>query len=167
MPLFAARRRDWRLTPKEKFMHALKKTTLAAAVALLPVFAFAQGSTTTPAPSATPAPAATPATPSTTPAKPAKGEHAHKRGERMKAADKDGDGAISKSEAEGAKMTRLSKNFDAIDTNKDGKVTKEEMAAYRKAHKGEHKGSKGGAKAPAATPAAPATATPAPTTPAK
>jgi hypothetical protein len=154
-------------------MHALKQTALAAAVALLPVFASAQGSATTPAPTApatTPAaPATKPAAPaaqSTTPAKPAKGEHAHKRGERMKAADKDGDGAISKSEAESAKMTRLSKNFDAIDTNKDGKVTKEEMAAYRTAHKGEHKGSKGGTKAPAATPAAPATPAPATTTPA-
>jgi hypothetical protein len=35
----------------------------------------------------------------------------------------------------------VSKNFDAIDTNKDGKVTRSELAAYRAAHKGEHRGS--------------------------
>ena len=132
-------------------MNALKHIAIIGAAVLAPAFAFAQGSTTAPAAS-TPAPATAPAT---TPAAPAKKHH---HGERMKAADKDGDGALSKAEVDGAKMTRLSKNFDAIDANKDGKITKDEMATYRKAHKGEHKGK---ATAPATTPAAPAVPAPA------
>ena len=144
-------------------MNVLKHIALVAATALVPAFAFAQTSTTpaTPAPAAsTPAPATTmPATPTTKPA------HAHKRGERFKAADKDGDGALSKAEVDSAKMTRTAKNFDAIDSNKDGKITREEMVAYRTAHKGEHKSRKAATPATPAAPAAPAAATPA--TPAK
>lgn len=47
---------------------------------------------------------------------------------RMKAVDKDGDGRISRAEAD-AKAPRLSKNFDQIDANKDGYLGREEMAA--------------------------------------
>ena len=104
---------------------------------MAPAFALAQGAATAPA---------------KTDAK------EQKRGERFKAADKNGDGAISKAEADAAGMKRLSQNFAAIDTNKDGKVTREEMKAYRVAHKGEHKGGTAKPAAPAtpATPAAPA-----------
>jgi Ca2+-binding EF-hand superfamily protein len=49
--------------------------------------------------------------------------------ERFRQADKDGDGALSKAEAE-AGMPRLAKDFDAIDANKDGKITQEELRAY-------------------------------------
>jgi Ca2+-binding EF-hand superfamily protein len=57
---------------------------------------------------------------------------------KFKAADKDGDGALSKEEAQAAKMPHIVKNFDAIDANKDGKVTPDElhafMASQHKAH---------------------------------
>jgi Ca2+-binding EF-hand superfamily protein len=65
--------------------------------------------------------------------------------ERFKQADADGDGALSKAEAE-AGMPRLAKHFDAIDANKDGKITQEELRAYgakRHAHWKEH-GGRGG-----------------------
>lgn len=46
--------------------------------------------------------------------------------EHWKAADKDGDGAISRSEAE-AGMPMLFRRFDQLDANKDGKITRDEM----------------------------------------
>jgi EF hand domain-containing protein len=55
----------------------------------------------------------------------------HQRHEaRVKAADTDKDGAISKAEAEKA-MPGLARNFDAVDTDKDGKVTLAELDAAR------------------------------------
>jgi len=53
--------------------------------------------------------------------------------QRFKLADADGDGTISRAEAEKA-MPRLVRHFDRFDANKDGRVTREEMAAVRKAH---------------------------------
>jgi Ca2+-binding EF-hand superfamily protein len=50
--------------------------------------------------------------------------------ERWKAADTDGDAAISRDEAKAA-MPRLAGNFDKVDANGDGKVTREEMRAVR------------------------------------
>ncbi|MEQ1519253.1 MAG: EF-hand domain-containing protein [Usitatibacteraceae bacterium] len=58
-----------------------------------------------------------------------RGERGHHMHERMKAADKDGDGKISRTEA--AAMPRLNKHFDEIDANKDGFITKDEMKAFR------------------------------------
>ena len=52
--------------------------------------------------------------------------------ERFKQADTDGDGALSRAEAEKG-MPRLSRHFDAIDADKDGRVTREEIEAARKA----------------------------------
>jgi Ca2+-binding EF-hand superfamily protein len=49
---------------------------------------------------------------------------------RFKAADKNGDGFLSKEEAT-AGMPMLARHFDTIDTNKDGQVTPEELAAAR------------------------------------
>ena len=75
------------------------------------------------------------------PADAPKGERAHKMHERFKAADKDGDGKISREEANAA-LPRIARNFDAIDTNKDGFVTKEELRAYHEknaAARKEHK----------------------------
>ena len=73
-------------------------------------------------------------------------EHFHQRAqERFRQADKNGDGALSKAEAE-AGMPRLAKDFAAIDANKDGKITPEELRAYgakRHAHWKEH-GGRGG-----------------------
>ena len=47
--------------------------------------------------------------------------------EHWKNADKDGDGALSRAEVESAHMKRLSRDFDKLDTNKDGKLTEDEM----------------------------------------
>ena len=59
---------------------------------------------------------------------PPKGDRAAKMHERIKAADKDGDGKLSRAEA--VALPRLAKHFDEIDTNKDGFITKEEMKAF-------------------------------------
>ena len=120
-------------------MNLIKHIALVSAIALVPAWALAQ----------TTAPGAS--TPPATKGERGKGERGE-RGERMKAADKDGDGAISKAEADAAGMTRLSKNFDKLDANKDGKVTRKEMKMARNEHRGQHKGG----HAPAASPAAPA-----------
>jgi hypothetical protein len=52
--------------------------------------------------------------------------------------DANGDGFITREEAKGRPM--LEKNFDAIDTNKDGKLSREEMKAAHEQHKAEHAG---------------------------
>jgi Ca2+-binding EF-hand superfamily protein len=95
---------------------------LISAAALIPAFAFAQGAT---APAGTTTPSA----------------KAQKLEARFVAADKNGDGALTRAEVDAAGMKRVSKNFDAIDANKDGKVTRAELAAFRAAHKDEHRGS--------------------------
>jgi len=60
--------------------------------------------------------------------------HAHGQ-ERWKAADTDGDGAISRDEAKVA-MPRLSADFDKVDADGNGKVTRDEMRAVRSQQKG-------------------------------
>jgi hypothetical protein len=51
---------------------------------------------------------------------------------RLKAADTNGDGLISKAEAQ-ASLPRLYKHFDEIDTNHDGQISPEELkAAHQK-----------------------------------
>lgn len=52
---------------------------------------------------------------------------------RMKEADKNKDGLISREEAKG--MSRLEKNFDAIDANKDNQLSQEELVAFRAKNK--------------------------------
>ena len=99
-------------------MNVLKHLAVITAAALLPAFAFAQGAT--PPASSGGISAA----------------KAQKREARFVAADKNGDGALTKAEADAAGLKRLSENFAAIDTNKDGKVTRAELAAYRAARKG-------------------------------
>ena len=68
-------------------------------------------------------------------------ERQAKFNERFKKADADGNGAISRAEAEKS-MPRLVRRFDSIDANKDGQVTREEFAAARKAHFEQRKGRK-------------------------
>ena len=76
-------------------------------------------------------------------------KHAHKKGnqadrqaraaECFKHADTNGDGKISRAEAE-KNAPRLAKRFDAIDADKDGQLTQEELRAYREAKRSrEHK----------------------------
>jgi hypothetical protein len=78
--------------------------------------------------------AQTPAAPATQ-ADPAQG--ARTPGKALKALDTNNDSMISRAEAQG--KPRLVKHFDAIDANKDGQLSTDEMKAHRKAHKGEGK----------------------------
>jgi Ca2+-binding EF-hand superfamily protein len=52
---------------------------------------------------------------------------------RFKAADRDGDGTLTKDEAKA--LPRVEKNFDAIDADKDGTVSEQEIHDYMKAHR--------------------------------
>lgn len=45
--------------------------------------------------------------------------------------DLDGDGRISKEEAQKSDRKRLQENFDVIDANKDGFLDKEELKTYK------------------------------------
>ncbi|MBI4189982.1 MAG: EF-hand domain-containing protein [Betaproteobacteria bacterium] len=54
---------------------------------------------------------------------------------RFKKADSDGNGAISRGEAEKG-MPRLARHFDRIDANKDGQLSVAELQAARQAHGG-------------------------------
>ena len=58
-------------------------------------------------------------------------------GERMAQLDKNGDGRFSRDELAGHE--RALQNFAAIDGDKDGFLTREEMKAYHQAHRGERK----------------------------
>ncbi len=53
--------------------------------------------------------------------------------ERLKAADTNADGHISRSEA--AALPRIAERFDQIDTNRDGQVSFEELRAFHAAHR--------------------------------
>jgi Ca2+-binding EF-hand superfamily protein len=53
--------------------------------------------------------------------------------ERLKAADTNGDGLISRAEA--AALPRIAQSFDAIDTNKDGQVSMDELRAFHQQHR--------------------------------
>ena len=52
--------------------------------------------------------------------------------ERLRAADTNGDGLISRAEA--AALPRIAQHFDQIDTNKDGQISVEELRAFHAAH---------------------------------
>ena len=58
--------------------------------------------------------------------------------ERLKAADTNADGMLSRAEA--AALPRIAENFDAIDANKDGQITMEELRAFHAKRHGEHAG---------------------------
>lgn len=59
--------------------------------------------------------------------------------ERFKKADSNGDGRLSRAEAQKG-MPQMARDFDRIDANKDGMVTLEELEAARKARPGASKG---------------------------
>jgi len=56
--------------------------------------------------------------------------------ERLKAADTDGNGMLSRQEA--AALPRIAERFDAIDANRDGQVSFEELRAYHQAQRAQH-----------------------------
>jgi hypothetical protein len=66
---------------------------------------------------------------------------------RFKDADKNNDGGLSREEAKAGKFTGIENNFDAMDTNKDGKVTPAERRAWAKVRADSKKLSKEPAKA--------------------
>ncbi len=108
-----------------KFLTGLVAGLFAAGIAI------AQSTAPAPAPAA----AASPAAPADKMARPHHGYHGH--GDRIAQLDKDKDGAISRAEAAGHPM--LSKGFDAIDSNKDGKLSKEELQAQHQAMREKHR----------------------------
>ena len=57
--------------------------------------------------------------------------------ERLKQADTNADGMISREEAK-ASLPRISAHFDEIDANKDGQVTSDELRAFLEKQRGEH-----------------------------
>ena len=71
------------------------------------------------------------------------------RGARMAQMDKNGDGKFSRDELAGHQ--RALEHFGDIDANKDGFLTREEMMAYHKAHRGE-RGPRGPQAAPQPAP---------------
>lgn len=70
----------------------------------------------------------------------------------IKGLDKDGDGKLSRSEVAG---TPLEADFDAIDTNKDGKLDAQELGSFKPKNVGG--GQSGGGAPPAGGTAPPAT----------
>ena len=61
-----------------------------------------------------------------------KGGHRH-MAERLKAADTNGDGLISRAEA--ASLPRIAQSFEAIDANKDGQLSMDELRAFHQQHR--------------------------------
>lgn len=59
-------------------------------------------------------------------------EHQARAAEHFKKADADGNGTLSKAEAEKG-MPRMARHFETIDGNKDGQLTRDEIDAARKA----------------------------------
>ena len=67
------------------------------------------------------------------------GAGGHRHGamvERLKQADTDGNGLISRDEAKA--LPRLAKHFDEIDANHDGQLSSDEMRAYHQAMHAKH-----------------------------
>jgi len=65
------------------------------------------------------------------------GGHArHGMAGRLRAADTNGDGMLSRDEA--AALPRLAKHFDAIDADHDGQLTREELRAFARQKRAEH-----------------------------
>lgn len=55
--------------------------------------------------------------------------------ERWKAADKDGDGALSRAEVDNADMPMMARQFERLDKNRDSKLTKDEVRSGMMPHR--------------------------------
>lgn len=75
------------------------------------------------------------------PAAPATAAAAQRPAHAMRV-DANGDGVITRDEA--SKFPRLAASFDQIDTNKDGKLSADEMKAWRTQQRGERSGRRDG-----------------------
>ncbi|RZU02910.1 calcium-binding protein [Rivibacter subsaxonicus] len=75
-------------------------------------------------------------TSTTRPARRDRAEMAAKFAERFRAADKDGDGALTRAEAE-VGMPRLARHFDEIDSTRTGRITQQQVGAFMAAHAGQ------------------------------
>jgi Ca2+-binding EF-hand superfamily protein len=64
------------------------------------------------------------------------GHRREERRERMRALDTDGDQQLSRAEI-GDSMPKLAQDFDRIDANRDGKLSREEMRGAREMRRGE------------------------------
>lgn len=73
--------------------------------------------------------------------------HRGQPGERMKAMDKDGDGKVTWDEFKAYHDAHLRERFDALDTNKDGVLSRDDMQG-----RGPRAGTPPRAEAPAANP---------------
>ena len=96
----------------------MRKTLLTLALTASAIAAAACGAQTAPAPSQSPM--------ATTDMPRGPGPH---RGGGMMRADADGDGVVTRAEA----IAEADQRFDRMDTNRDGRVTPDEMAALRTA----------------------------------
>jgi len=61
--------------------------------------------------------------------------HGHGGADLFKKWDTNGDGVVTKEEAQAASAADLAKRFDELDLNKDGQVTREEMSQAREARR--------------------------------
>jgi EF hand len=68
---------------------------------------------------------------------PAPGQRAHMHGKGFEALDTNNDQLVSRDEAKG--RPRLEKNFDVIDTNRDGQLSRDELKAFRAARHAQRK----------------------------
>ncbi len=64
--------------------------------------------------------------------------HAEQHRARWQQADLDKDGQLSKAEAQAAGMKHVAMNFDAIDSNKDGKVSEIELRSWMQSRRAQH-----------------------------
>lgn len=106
----------------------IKIVAAIAALAALPAVLLAQ--------QATPG-AATGATAATTPT--TAGPHRHGRHDLFKLWDTNGDGQITRDEAQAAAAAMAAKRFDKLDLNKDGVLTREEVQQAWQARRAEFK----------------------------
>ena len=103
---------------------------------------------TSPTPAAMPTPGATPDGQSQ-PDMQAPGRH-HRHGGMFRRIDTDGDGMISRAELLASQQRQL-QAFDQADTNRDGKLSPDEMRAFRDSMRGQRHGGKPGSAAPGST----------------
>ncbi len=81
-----------------------------------------------------------------TPPPAAGGKHGGEMQKRWTDADLDKDAQLSKAEAQVAGLRLVSDHFDAIDANKDGKVSQDELRAWGQASRAEHRPKSGAIK---------------------